>query len=101
MSTFVLMGARPFPQPELSATGLAADIERACEFIGSLRRWRLLRCYATGTARADQPRVVLVMRASSQGGAERVAAVWSRLSGFDVTVWPLVVAGPGCGRRAA
>jgi hypothetical protein len=90
MSTFVLLGARRFPQPELSAAGLGADIERACEFIGSLRRWQLLRSYATGMAEADQPRAVLVMRASGPGGAARVAAAWSRLTGFDVTVWPLV-----------
>ena len=90
MSRYVLLGARRFPQPEISPARLGADITRAGSYIRSLRCWQLFDCYATSTAEADQPRTVLVLRASSPTAAASLAAAWSSLSGFDVTVWPLV-----------
>ena len=90
MSRFLLFGSRPFPQQDLCAARLGADIDRARAFVESLRCWQLLDSYATGMATADQTRTVLVMRASTAVAAARVAAAWSQSSGFDVTVWPLV-----------
>jgi hypothetical protein len=90
MSSFVLLGTRPFPAAELSPASAGVDLGRAVAFIGLLRRWRLLDCFATGMAEADQPRAVLVMRASDPSAAGRLAAAWSAATGFDVTVWPLI-----------
>jgi hypothetical protein len=89
MSNFVLLGARPFPYPELSPAPLGAAIAGAADFVASMRRWRLLDCCATGEAAADQPRAVLVARASSPVAAAILGAAWSRVSGYDVTVWPV------------
>jgi hypothetical protein len=90
MSTFVLLGARPFPYPELSAAPLGAAIAGAADFVVSMRRWRLLDCCASGEAGTDQPRVVLLARASSPLAATALGAAWSRVSGYDVAVWPVV-----------
>ena len=90
MSTFLLLGARPFPQSEVSPAQVGADIDRSREFISSLRRWQLLDSYGASMAEADEPRTALIMRASNRSAAVRVAAVWSRFSGFEVAVWPLV-----------
>jgi hypothetical protein len=89
MSSFVLLGMRPFPYQEVRPAALGADIARAAAFVASMRRWRLLDCYATGEAAADQPRAVLVMRASSPVAAATLAEQWSKVSGFEVTMWPL------------
>jgi hypothetical protein len=90
MSNFVLLGARPFPYPELSPAPLGAAIAGAADFVASMRRWRLLDCCATGEAVTDQPRAVLIARASSPVAATALAATWSRVSGYDVTVWPVL-----------
>lgn len=96
MSTFVLWGARPFPYPELSSAGLGAAIAGAAEFVASMRRWRLLDCCATGEALADQPRAVLIARASSPVAATALGAAWSTFSGYDVRVWPVFTRCAGC-----
>jgi hypothetical protein len=96
MSAFVLLGARPFPPPEVIPVPLGADLAHAATFIASMRRWRLLDGYANGSAVDDQPRTVLIARASSPPAATALARAWSTVSGFQVTVWPLrAYAGPG------
>jgi hypothetical protein len=89
MSSFLLLGVRPFPYPEVAPVRLGADLARAAVFIGSLRRWRLLDGFASGSAVADQPRVVLLTRASSLPRAAALGRQWSRVSGLYVSVWPL------------
>jgi hypothetical protein len=97
MSNFVLLGARAFPYPELSPAPLGAAIAGAADFVASMRRWRLLDYCATGEAVTDQPRAVLVARASSPVAAAVLGAAWSSVSGYDVTVWPVFTR---CGGRA-
>jgi hypothetical protein len=89
MSSFLLLGARPFPHPEVTPVRLGADLARAALFIKSMRRWRLLDGFASGWAVADQPRVVLLTRASSRPGAAALGRHWSRVIGFQVSVWPV------------
>lgn len=89
MSRFLLLGVRPFPCPEIAPARLGADLARAVVFIGSMRRWRLLDGFASGPAVADQPRVVLLARASSLPGAAALGRQWSGVSGLEVSVWPL------------
>jgi hypothetical protein len=96
MSNFVLLGARPFPHPELSPAPLGAAIAGAADFVASMRRWQLLDYFATGEAAADQPRAVLVAHASSPVAAAVLGAAWSRASGYDVTVWPVFTRCGGC-----
>lgn len=93
MSTFMLLGARPFPHPELSPAPLGADVARASVFVASMRRWRLLDGCASGDAVADQPRVVLLARASSAAAAATLGRAWSTVSGLAVTVWPVLSKG--------
>jgi hypothetical protein len=90
MSTFVLLGARPFPHPEVTPGGLAADLVRARFFITSMRRWRLLEGYASASAVADKPRAVLLARAHNPMAAAAIGNAWSAVSGLEVAVWPLV-----------
>jgi hypothetical protein len=89
MSTFLLLGVRPFPYPEVAPVRLGTDLARAAVFIGSMRRWRLLDGFASGPAMADQPRAVLLARASSLLGAAALGRQWSGVSGLEVSVWPL------------
>ena|SRR5690348_14885322 len=89
MSRFLLLGVRPFPHPEVAPVRLGADLAHAALFIGWMRRWRLLDGFASGRAMADQPRAVLLARTSSRPGAAALGRQWSRVSGLDVSVWPL------------
>jgi hypothetical protein len=99
MSRFVLVGARRFPPAELSPAHVGLSVAQSLAFVASIRRWQLLDSYAIaaiGRAEADQPRTVLLMWASCPAAAANLAAAWSRVTGFEVSTWPLVPA-----RRAA
>ena len=99
MSRFVLVGARRFPPAELSPTHVGVTVARSLAFVAPIRRWQLLDSYAIdaiGRAEVDQPRTMLLMWASCPAAAANLAAAWSRVTGFDVSTWPLVA-----GRRAA
>ena len=91
MSGFLLVGMRPFPYPEVVPVRVGADLVRAAGVIGSMRRWRLLDGVAIGPILADQPRVVLIARASGLPGAAALGRLWSGASGLEVTAWPLRV----------
>ena len=63
---------------------------------GWLRRWGLLRSFGLPRDPADELRACLVIRASGQPAAERLAAGWGQVSGYQVTLVPL--AWPTVGR---
>lgn len=99
MSRFVLVGARRFPPEELSPAQIGQSVAESLAFVASIRRWQLLDSYAVGPtdwAAADQPRTMLLLWASCPVAAANLAAAWSRVTGFEVSTWPLVG-----GRRAA
>lgn len=98
MTRFVLLGARRFPPAEISPASVAFDIGRAILFMDIARRWRLLDSYAAGPAKADQPRALLMVRAGCPATAAGLGEMWSQVTGFDVSVWPLI---GGRSRRAA
>jgi hypothetical protein len=98
MTRFVLLGARRFPPAEISPASVAVDIGRAILFMDIARRWRLLDSCATGPAEVDQPRALLMMWAGCPAAAASLAEMWSQVTGFDVSVWPLV---GGRNRRSA
>ena len=96
MSRFVLVGARRFPPAELSPGDVGLSLGQSLAFVTSMRRWQLLDSYAIGVigaAAADQPRTLLLMCASCPGAAANLATAWSRVTGFEVSTWPLVAAG--------
>ena len=90
MTKFVLVGARRFPLAEVSPVSVAADIGRAILFMEVARRWRLVDSCAAGTAEVDEPRALLMVWAGCPAAAARKAEMWSRVTGFDVSVWPLI-----------
>ena len=90
MTRFVLLGARRFPPAEISPVSVAADIGRAILFMEIARRWRLLDSCAAGPAEFDKPRALLTMWAGCPAAATLQAEMWSRVTGFDVSVWPVI-----------
>jgi hypothetical protein len=56
---------------------------------GWLRRWGLLRSFGLPQDPAGEPRACLVIQASGQPAAERLAAGWGEVSGYRVTLVPL------------
>ncbi|WP_375481872.1 hypothetical protein [uncultured Mycobacterium sp.] len=98
MSKFVLLGVRRFPTAELSPAQVELRLARAQTFVAAMRCWQLLDSHATREAEADEPRALLLMCASSPAAAGTIAAAWSAVTGFDVSVWSLVA---NSDRRAA
>jgi hypothetical protein len=93
MSRFVLVGARRFPPAELSPGHVGLSLAQSMAFVASMRRWQLLDSHATsaiGVAEADQPRTILLLWSSCPAAAASLAAAWSRVTGFEVSAWPLV-----------
>jgi hypothetical protein len=90
MSRFVMVGARRFPPAELSPAHVGLSVAQSLAFVASIRRWQLLDSYAIRWAEADQPRTMLLMWASCPAAAANLAAAWSRVTGFEVSTWPLV-----------
>jgi hypothetical protein len=71
-----------------------AVIARAAWHAG-LRRWGLLRSFGLPAEPGAEPRVCLVVRATGDEAARRLAVGWGRVSGYRVTVLPLMNAGEG------
>lgn len=87
MTPFLLAGARPAGgsggEPGLAAT--ARRVVATAAWQGWLRRWGLLAGYALSQEPAADPRVCLVVRASSARAARRLARDWETVSGYRVT----------------
>jgi len=89
MSEFLLLGVRP-PRPgELGLSKAAHDVVALTGWHHLLRRWGLLRSFALPDEPVAGLRACLLIHATEQGAAAALAAGWSRLSGYEVTVLPM------------
>jgi hypothetical protein len=89
VSEFLLLGNRPPVAGEISPACAARDLVALADWHRWLRRWGLLRAFALPRDPGSGLRACLVVRASGDGAAHRVAEGWGRLSGYQVTVLPL------------
>jgi hypothetical protein len=97
VSEFLLLGTRRPALGELSPAGAARDLAALAAWHRCLRRWGLLRAFGVGRGCPATPGACLVVRVSGLAAAQRLAAGWGRLAGYDVTVVPLVNAADGRG----
>ena len=98
MSEFLLLGIRPQADREVSQAGLACDVTAAAAWHQWLRRWGLLRSFALPREPVAGLRACLIIQASGQVAATRLASGWGRVSGYLVTVTQLRDAAAGGGR---
>lgn len=91
MTQFLLAGTRPAAgstaEPGLAAA--ARQVLSAASWHGWLRRWGLLAGYGVASNPADELRACLIVRASDNYGAERLAQAWQRVTGYRVAVLSL------------
>jgi len=99
VSEFLLLGARPSVPGEASLGGVARDVVALTSWHGWLRRWGLLRSFGLPRDPDGELRACLVIRASGQPAAERLAAGWEQVSGYRVTLVPLSGGAAGLGGR--
>jgi hypothetical protein len=101
MSEFLLLGARQPGSAETSPRLAAHSMAALTTWHQHLRRWGLLRAFALPRDSPSGLRVCLVIRASGQLAASRLADEWRRRSGYQVSVVPLFDASrdTGAGRR--
>jgi hypothetical protein len=99
MSEFLLLGARPPGAGEVSLSRAAHDVMALAAWQRWLRRWGLLRSFALPQDTVTQVRACLMVQASGEVAAERLAARWAQMSGYHVTVLPVWSAGVGEGHR--
>ena len=93
MNEFLLVAGRRQPSAELSPAGTGQSVAVLAHWRGLLHRWGLLRSFGVPAEEAGQPCACLVVRASGEVVAARLARHWSQLSGCDVAVLPLIGAG--------
>jgi len=86
---FLLVGARPSAPGELALAAAAHDVVAQSAWHGWLRRWGLLRSFGLPADPEAELRACLVVRATGDEAARRLAAGWGRVSGYRVTVLPL------------
>ena len=96
MSEFLLLGARPPASSETSPARAAHDMAVVTAWHRWLRRWGLLRAFSLPQERTAELRACLVVWASGPAAAQRLGAGWGRVTGYQVTVLPLLV---GCAGR--
>jgi len=102
MSDFLLLGAR---QPGMATTETsprlaARDVVALAAWHEHLRRWGLLRAFALPQDPVGGLRACLIVRASGQLAASRLAEEWQRRSGYQVAVLPLCDVGQAQGVRS-
>jgi hypothetical protein len=89
VSEFLLLGTRPCALGEVSLSGVAHDVAALAAWHEWLQRWGLLRSSGLPPDAAGELRACLVVRASGHLAAQRLAASWSQVSGYQVTLVPL------------
>jgi len=92
MMRFLLAGTRP-PGPgepgELALTVAAHRVVAAAAWHSWLRRWGLLLSFGLPRDPAAELRACLIVAASDEQAANRLAAGWGAVSGYRVSVLPL------------
>ena len=97
MSEFLLVGTWPAAPAELPLATAARVVVARAAWQAWLRRWGLLRSFGLPAAPREL-RACLVVRATGDEAAGRLAAGWERVSGYRVTVLRLVDGTDGQGR---
>ena len=90
MNEFLLLGTRPPGSGETSPARAAHDMAAVTAWHRWLRRWGLLRAFSLPQDRATELRACLVVWASGPAAARRLGAGWERVTGYRVTVLPLL-----------
>jgi hypothetical protein len=101
MTRFLLAATRPAPAGggELALAAAAHRIAEAAAWHGWLLRWGLLLSFGFPRDPGAGLRVCLVVAASDEKAAERLAGGWSTVSGYRVAVLPLTGERTGETRR--
>ena len=112
MTRFLLAGTRPLPPDLPGPAGLADSVDSAgpagevalgaaahrvvaaAAWYGWLRRWGLLLSFGLARDPGAEVRACLVVLASDDQAAERLAAGWQTVSGYRVAVLALTGEGP-------
>jgi len=81
------------PGGELGLAAAAHRVVAAARWYGWLRRWGLLLSFGLARDPVAEVRACLVVLASDDAAAERLAAGWGLVSGYRVAV--LALTGPG------
>jgi hypothetical protein len=97
VTAFLLLGIRPPGNHEVSLAGIARDVAAAAAWCRSLRRWGLLYGFALAPEPVAELRACLIVLASGRAAAERLAADWGQVNGYQVSVTRLCTAAPGAG----
>jgi hypothetical protein len=97
VSVFLLLGIRPRPSREVSPAAVARDLAASAAWYRALRRWGLLCAFALAPEPDSELRACLIVLASGQAAADRLASDWGQVSGYLVSVTQLCTAAPGAG----
>jgi len=91
MTRFLLAGTRPAlaSSGELALAAAAHRVVEAAAWHGWLRRWGLLLSFGLPRDPGAVLRACLVVAASDEQAAERLAAGWAAVGGYRVAVLPL------------
>ena len=93
MTAFVLVGSRPPRGPEQSPALAAREAAALTTWHLALRRWGLLRSFAFpdqhNRREGVAPRLCLIVQVTGADAAQRLAARWESLGGYQVTVLAL------------
>jgi hypothetical protein len=97
MTEYLLVGTRQPIVRELSPAGVAREMAAATSWHQCLRRWGLLRYVGLPQEPDADVRACLVIQASGQDAATRLASGWGRVSGYRVSVTRLRAAATAAG----
>jgi len=86
MTEYLLVGTRQPVARELSPAGVAREMAAATVWHQCLRRWGLLRYVGLPHEPDAEVRACLVIQASGQDAATRLASGWGCVSGYRVSV---------------
>ena len=89
MSAYLLAGMRRPPDSELTLAAAARAVVAQGLWHSWLRRWGLLESFALPRDPANEPRACLIIRATGDEAAARLADGWEQVSGYRVTVLAL------------
>jgi len=90
VNEFLLLGKRPPASGETSPARAAHDMAAVAAWHRWLRRWGLLRAFSLPHDRTADLRACLVVWASGPAAAQRLGAGWGHVTGYQVTVLPLL-----------